>query len=357
MEKSKKKNYNWIDIENYINEGHYFEKYAKTLPFDKKSYFTAAGWGSWDNFWYDKQPVQFLKDGKYLIEAIYSYCKWDDRSSPPSYPIIGSKEKKVILLSEKWNYDSRDYYFDVEETSFNIYDKHNIKNIKEQKNAHNTEFEIKNDILYYNNSPMFDLIKDKYAIYSGHLEVAARKTHQHCSGSGDNKSCSTEFDNRFFNYHLNKKIGFIIDNDNLLVNDRTDLVASNGYYGGFIPYDIGNFRIPYISPTLIGVEVKSGIAKIIKLKDYGVNNIDYIFNTDLGIDNQKISYNIDEISATLLMNEVHKNYSISENPIVNVQNNTVDLTFAKQIYSYDGFAGYNDWVDMLLMQLCVYKLD
>ncbi len=139
-------------------------------------------------------------------------------------------------------------------------------------------------------------------------------------------------------------------------------VASNGYYGGFNrTTDLNGNTIPLIDVMMIGVEVKRGKLSIIKLNDNGIKDITYDFkgynfskNNDVDI---SVKYNTtNSINRTLTFNE-KRSSTISQSPIISNTSNSVDLIFLKQIDSYDGFARYNDWLLMIMLQCCAYKIE
>ncbi|WP_288891557.1 hypothetical protein [uncultured Sneathia sp.] len=187
-------------------------------------------------------------------------------------------------------------------------------------------------------------------------------SHEDCTTWSDgSKTCSTDYDYTVFRYRLYAYIMFGFFKDDLFMyNDR--YVASNGYYGGFNrTTDLNGNTIPLIDVMMIGVEVKRGKLSIIKLNDNGIKDITYDFkgynfskNNDVDI---SVKYNTtNSINRTLTFNE-KRSSTISQSPIISNTSNSVDLIFLKQIDSYDGFARYNDWLLMIMLQCCVYKIE
>ena len=372
--KKKKKNYDWSNIENSIINNHNFGDYARTIGFSKNS--GRENTYEFSDHLYDKQRIEFLKDGKYLLECVYTYYKFDDQGSTPDY-FYSSNQIKLIDINIE--FDGGDYYYShipIPNLKLNI--------PKCIYNKEITDFQFNNQITYSNyrnvngipyggTTPLFNRkyaqeeFYKKIGINSIVLEENRFKdnTHEKCTPRSNpdehSEDCETRYVNTSFKYRLYAYVTFGFFKDDLFIySDR--YVASNGYYGGFNrTTDLNGNTIPLIDVMMIGVEVKRGKLSIIKLNDNGIKDITYDFkgynfskNNDVDI---SVKYNTtNSINRTLTFNE-KRSSTISQSPIISNTSNSVDLIFLKQIDSYDGFARYNDWLLMIMLQCCVYKIE
>lgn len=300
------------------------------------------------------------------MECVYTYYKFDDQGSTPDY--FGCENTLKLI-----DIDSKERY-DIKIPNLNL----NIPKCIFNKEI--TDFQFNNQITYSNKKfldnvpyggtvPLFNpkYANEKFYKDLGFSRIDISKdcynsTHEDCTTWSDgSKTCSKDYDYTVFRYKLYAYIMFGFFKDDLFMyNDR--YIASNGYYGGFNrTTDLKGNTIPLIDVMMIGVEVKKGKLSIINLNDNGIKDITYDFkgynfskNNDVDI---SVKYNTtNSINRTLTFNE-QRSSTISQNPIISNTSNSVDLIFLKQVDSYDGFARYNDWLLMIMLQCCVYKIE
>lgn len=106
-----------------------------------------------------------------------------------------------------------------------------------------------------------------------------------------------------------------------------------------------------ISPILIVVEVKDGIPKIISSDSD--TNLNFILTRNNETTNYKYRFN-KIVHKQINFNE-HRDSAI-DFEVSEIVDNKLKLAFYKTVDYYDGWYGYDDWLQILLAQLCVYKL-
>lgn len=106
-----------------------------------------------------------------------------------------------------------------------------------------------------------------------------------------------------------------------------------------------------ISPILIMVEVKEGIPKIISSDSE--TNLDFKLTRNNSITNYKYRFN-KIVHKQINFNE--RSYKKIDLEVASIENGDLKLIFNKTVENYDGWYGYDDWLKVLLAQVCVYKL-
>lgn len=254
----------------------------------------------------DYQTIEFLRDGTYLIESVYVPIKVDDWYANHNYDIIFEKNL--------W------FHF-KEEHCFKNNDKHTLDGGGSEG--------IYNEFI----SPILTVV----IVKNGIPKIV----------STPNK---TNLDFKIFKFECEIKDVEITLEDKTTINGEefirnpkfSNFINKKQSITNLINYGEKTGKFTYYAPDGTGFsKLTTGSYKFKNAIKKEIANFKYNFNAT----------NI----TNIVFNENFKNETIKET-VSHIVDNKLKLTFNKTALSADGYYNYDDWLKILLAQVCVYKL-
>ncbi|CAM3398571.1 hypothetical protein [Pseudostreptobacillus hongkongensis] len=261
----------------------------------------------------DAQTIEFLKDGTYLIESIHVPVKIDDWYGNHNYDIIFDQNLKFSI---------------IENHIFN-WSKQHVTSQGKDKGVYNehlspilTVVEVKNGIPKIVSTPNETNLDFKI------FEFESKMTDIEVSLEDGSVINAEEF---IDNYRISlEEHAFILSN--IKKRRYFEEMITQGYKKGNLTY--------YFYNEKQRVETRNGSFIIKKLIKKEIGNYKYKFN--------KV------VVKQLNFNEA--SYRSIDESVIFLVDNKVKLLFNKTVDYYDGNYNYDDWLQLLLAQVCVYKL-
>lgn len=258
----------------------------------------------------DSQKIEFLKDGIYLIESIHIPVKIDDWYQDHNYNVIFDQNLK----------------FKMEEGHIFSWSKQHVTSEGRDKGVYPEH-----------TSPVLTVVKVK----NGIAEIISTPK-------------ATNLDFKTFK---TKKIYEFTLADGRKLSEKELIDAKEIrtlYYGGSMEY-------------ITDKGTKVAMINFFSDERYTNGNFEYYFKgvqtrgkfEQKGEEKQEIGnykYNFNNITIkNLKFNENISSKNIDLNPVI-ITNNEVRVSVNVTATMFDGWSNYDDWLQILLAQLCVYKI-
>lgn len=265
----------------------------------------------------DYQTIEFLRDGTYLIESVYVPIKVDDWYANHNYDIIFEKNL--------WFHFKEKHFFENN-------DKHTLDGGGSEG--------IYNEFI----SPILTVV----IVKNGTPKIV----------STTNK---TNLDFKIFRFKGEIKNIEITLEDKSVVNAE-DFILSPGTsitkFGRVDSITESQWKRNYFESAITQGNEKGDFTYYLR---NGVGSKteqkgSFVIKNLVRIEGANFKYNFNATNITnIVFNENFKNETIKET-VSYIIDNKLKLTFNKTALSADGYYNYDDWLKILLAQVCVYKL-